>query len=67
LEDYKSAINDCNMAIKINPQYGFAYLNRGIAREMLRYAEEACSDWKKASDLGVVSAKSYLTNDCGGK
>ena len=43
--------------------YGYAYLNRGIAKEMLRDNIGACEDWKKATQLGVESAKNY-TGDC---
>ena len=62
MKDYLKARNDCDKAIELNPSYGFAYLNRGIAKEMLR-DNTACNDWQKAADLGVASAKQYY-QDC---
>jgi hypothetical protein len=31
---------------------------------MLREDDGACEDWKKAVDLGVAAAKSFLNVDC---
>ena len=38
---------------------GTAYLNRGIAKEMLR-DKSACQDWEQASKLGVEQGKTYV-------
>jgi len=46
------------------PDYGFAYLNRGISKEMKRDSKGACTDWEKASSLGVQNAKAYIENTC---
>jgi len=51
-------------AIDLDPKNGQAYYNRGIARQMLREEEEACNDWKKALELGITPAKSFIDTDC---
>ncbi|HEY0092322.1 MAG TPA: hypothetical protein VGB43_07545, partial [Flavobacterium sp.] len=62
-KDYKGSSDDCSKAIQLNPSYGEAYLNRGIAKEMLRDAPGACADWKKAKELGIEAASNY-NGDC---
>jgi Flp pilus assembly protein TadD len=62
--DLVGAINDFTQAIGIDPKYGEAYLNRGIVKEMLRDMKGACTDWKKASELGVAAAENYVNNQC---
>ena len=39
-----------------------AYFNRGIANEMLRNVEDACSDWEQAFILGSEKAEEYLNS-----
>jgi len=63
LKDYKGSEEDCSKAIQIDPAYGYAYMNRGIARELLRNEKGACDDWRKAAELGIESAKNY-NGDC---
>jgi Flp pilus assembly protein TadD len=54
---YDKAISDFNRAIEINPRNATVYENRGIAYESLGDKEKACSDWKRACQLG--SCKAY--------
>jgi len=54
----------CNKAILLDEKYAAAYLNRGIAREMLRKDDEACSDWNKAASLGLKNGKSFAQQTC---
>ncbi|MEA3451547.1 MAG: tetratricopeptide repeat protein, partial [Bacteroidota bacterium] len=63
LEDYTGAIDAYNEAIKIKPEYGFAYSNRGSAKELTKDFKGACKDWKKAVELGIKEAENYL-QDC---
>jgi Flp pilus assembly protein TadD len=59
LNDYKGSLEDCSKAIELEPINGYAYLNRGIAKEMLRDDAGACADWHKAAELGAETAKNY--------
>ena len=63
-KDYKKAQEMADKAIKNDPNYGNAYLNRGNAREMLRDMNGACEDWHKARDLGVELGKNYYSSNC---
>jgi hypothetical protein len=47
----------------LDANYGYAYLNRGNAKEMARDEKGSCEDWKKAAQLGVDAANS-LIGDC---
>ena len=53
------AAADASEAIKLKADYAEAYLTRGHAREMLRLAEEACQDWRKAAQLGLAVGDTY--------
>ncbi|MDX1349290.1 MAG: tetratricopeptide repeat protein [Putridiphycobacter sp.] len=61
-EDYKSAIEKCNLAISKNPESKEAFFNRGIANEMIRNVEQACSDWEEAFILGSEKAEKFLNS-----
>ena len=63
-KEYQKALEQTEIAISIDKNYGVAYLNRGIAREMLRDMKGACEDWRKAQDLGVELGKSYSSTNC---
>ena len=62
LGNYKDAIVDYSMAIRINPDDAYAYKNRGIAKENagLPY----CSDYKKACDLGEEKCCEWYYKQC---
>ena len=64
LKEYELAIADFNTAIELNLEYGEAYENRGIARELIGDLENACIDWEKAADLGMDYSYVYLSNNC---
>ena len=38
--------------------------NRGIAKENIGDLKGACSDWKKAIELGVTGAAEWVKNQC---
>jgi tetratricopeptide (TPR) repeat protein len=63
-KDYKKAKDMAAKAIELNANNGAAYFNRGIARQMLHDEEGSCGDWKKAADLGVSAAKTFMNTDC---
>lgn len=49
--DLQGAIADFTEAIRLNPNYAFAYYNRGNARGKLGDQKEAIADLQKATDL----------------
>lgn len=63
-KDYKKAKDMATKSIDLNAKNGPAYFNRGIARQMLHEEEGSCADWKKALELGVSAAKSFMNTDC---
>ncbi|MFC2131452.1 tetratricopeptide repeat protein [Bacteroidota bacterium] len=63
----KKALTDYNMAINLNPDYVKAYINRGIERYKLSDVEGACSDWKKAAEMGSPDALQMMKKYCSKK
>jgi len=63
-KDYKKAKEMASRSIEFDQKNGPAFYNRGIARQMLREEDGSCSDWKKASDLGVNDAKLFINANC---
>lgn len=63
-KDYQKAKDLATKAIQNNAKNGPAYYNRGIAKQMLREEDGSCEDWKKALELGVSAAKSFINSDC---
>jgi tetratricopeptide (TPR) repeat protein len=64
---YDKAISDFTKTIEINPSYTLAYQNRGIIY-MIKLGDKnkACSDFKRACELGLckVYGKAKRKNDC---
>jgi tetratricopeptide (TPR) repeat protein len=60
--DYENAVKKCSKAIDIDGTHSEAYFNRGIAYEMLRKTEEACSDWEEAFIMGSVKAEEFINS-----
>ncbi len=63
-QDYKAAEEWCTKAIFLDEKAGACYLNRGIAKQMLKDEAGACADWKKAAELGMEIGKSYSSGLC---
>ena len=61
---YDDAIADLDYYIFHDDKNGQAFLNRGIANENTFRWKEACRDWKKAMELGVVKAQKYVEEQC---
>lgn len=53
LGGHELAVQDLTEAIRLDPQNGDAYYNRGIAYQHLGMTEESESDFEKAKELGV--------------
>lgn len=61
---YEEALADFDYSLKLNKNKGAVYANRGLALYNLKRADEACESWKKASELGINSAQTYITRYC---
>ena len=64
IADYQGAINDCNKVIQLNPNKPYAYLNRGIAKIMLKQYDSGCFDLEKAEEFGLTDAADFKKEYC---
>lgn len=64
-KEYKKALDYADKAIKMDKESSAAYVNRGLAKEMLRDMRGACKDWLKAKELGSETGKNYYAGNCG--
>ncbi len=62
--DYAGAIMDYTMALRMKPEYGEAYFNKGVALLRLNETGPACSDWNRASELGIAPAAKLIQAYC---
>ena len=51
---YDEAIEHCNKAIRLNPEYALAYGNRGLAYKEQDKKAEAIADFEKSSLLPMT-------------
>jgi len=58
-QDYNSALNDMNEAMRINPKLDKAYLGRGICRFELKDYENAEADLKQYIELDKTTPVAY--------
>ena len=58
------AIENYDMAIKLYPQMGDAYFNRGLVLIYLKDNEKGCIDLSRAGELGVADAYSVISKYC---
>ncbi len=66
--DWYGAISEFNKALKTDGSskdlIALSYFGRGAAKEKIRDMKGACSDWRKASELGDKHAAKFLSNQC---
>lgn len=60
----EEAILDFNKAIGLNPNYAFAYRNRGKSEIQLNQNSKACTDFNKALELGDSDAAEFIDKHC---
>jgi tetratricopeptide (TPR) repeat protein len=58
------AIDDYTTTISLDPTYVDAYYNRGIEKREIEDFEGACTDFKKAVELGDIDAIDLLIENC---
>ena len=70
LGQYEDAVDDCNEAIRLKPDYAEAYINRGAAKVALVLKDEARKDFeialelaRKANDAKIVAQAEQLLRD----
>lgn len=64
LTQYEAAIQDYSRVIEMNPNLANAYYLRGQAKARMGSKEMACTDWKKAAELGHSEAKGVIVYNC---
>ncbi len=64
LEHYEAAIADYSAAIGLDTKLAQAYYSRGQAKARSGDKKAACSDWKKAGELGHEEAKGVIVYNC---
>ena len=64
INECSKSIPDFTYALKLNPDNGAIYANRGIAYYKTGKKTEACKDWRKAQSLGIQSAGTYVRRYC---
>ena len=58
------ALEDYDMAIKLYPNMGDAYYNRGLVLIYLKDKEKGCIDLSRAGELGVTDSYSVISKYC---
>ena len=62
--DYYGAISEYTKSIELDPNFSYAYFNRGIAKEILKDLNGACLDYRIAARMGHAYAKEIVNDYC---
>ncbi|MEQ8323530.1 MAG: tetratricopeptide repeat protein [Vicingaceae bacterium] len=62
---FSSAFEDYFRAIELKPGFGNAYFNRAAVYYITGQLNYACSDWRRANELGVPNTEEVLKTYCG--
>ncbi len=60
LQNFDEALQDYNMALEIEPDNAFAYINRGMTKKMLNDFDGAISDCNRAIQLNIFFTEAYI-------
>lgn len=61
---FPQALKDMEQSIQNQPTHGASYFFRGRAYEALGDITNACTDWKKAGELGTPEAVQFVKEKC---
>jgi protein O-mannosyl-transferase len=61
---FAEALSDYDRVLQIIPKFAPPYFNKGVAFLKLNNLEGACSNWEKASNLGVTDATKLVDAYC---
>lgn len=64
IRDYYGCIKDNSTVIKMNPNFGLAYLNRGLVSSILGNKEDGCKDLIKAKEFNIKNAQEIMNEYC---
>ncbi len=64
LKRYEDARDNYGKVIELDPANAYAYYLRGNARGSLLDKDGACSDWKKAQEMGYEDPNGYIRDLC---
>jgi tetratricopeptide (TPR) repeat protein len=67
LKQNKAALEDLDLAIRLNDKSHQYFLNRAFAKYNLEDFDGACMDWQKAALMGNEEGMKYYNNVCAGK
>ena len=62
--DYIGCIIDNSIVIEMNPNFGLAYLNRGLVRVIIGNKDAGCIDLTKAKELNAKNAQEIMNEYC---
>jgi len=65
-KNFTLAINDYTTLLDLNPQNGFVFFCRGLARFNIEDKVGACIDWQKSRNLSYMKADDYILKYCQG-
>lgn len=63
-KQFREAINDLNISIKRNQDFAFSYFIRGLSKINVGMKKSACEDFKRAYELGMLTAKKEIEKYC---
>ena len=64
LGEYKSAIEDLNRAIALEPEFAEAFFNRGLTKIYMDDLEGGALDLSRAGELGIHGAYNIIKRYC---
>ena len=64
MKQFQESLDDYDKAVQIDPQFAKAFYNRGFVYRDVEQPEQACTDWKKACELGFANGCGAVRTNC---